>query len=90
MNDQTKKNANANATTNENWAAKPYAKARGDIARLLDVLDGELQRQDEIAKTQPAHAVGGIEKVRGDLINTVAFISSMETAEVERFLDEAE
>jgi hypothetical protein len=82
----TKKNAN----TNTNWAAKPYAKARGDIARLLDVLDGELQRQDEIAKTTPAHAVGGIEKVRSDLINTVAFIAGMEREEVERFLDEAE
>jgi len=88
MNDQTKKNAKTNVTTN--WAAKPYAKARGDIARLLDVLDGELQRQDEIAKTTPAHAVGGIEKVRSDLINTVAFISGMEREDVERFLDEAE
>ena len=84
----TKKNANTN--TNANWAAKPYAKARGDIARLLDVLDGELERRDEIAKTTPAHAVGGIEKVRSDLINTVAFISGMGAADVERFLDEAE
>lgn len=88
MNDQTKKNANTN--TNANWAAEPYAKARGDIARLLDVLEGELQRQDEIAKTTPAHAVGGIEKLRSDLINTVAFISGMEREDVERFLDEAE
>ena len=80
----TKKNANTN------WAAEPYAKARGDIARLLDVLDGELQRQDEIAKTAPAHAVGGIEKVRSDLINIVAFISGMESEDVQRFLDEAE
>jgi len=84
----TKTNANTNANTN--WAAKPYAKARGDIARLLDVLDGELQRQDEIARTTPAHAVGGIEKVRSDLINTIAFIAGMEIEDVERFLDEAE
>jgi len=88
MNDQTTKNTNANDSTN--WAAKPYAKARGDIARLLDVLEGELPSQDEIAKTTPAHAVGGIEKLRSDLINAVAFISSMEREEVERFLDEAE
>lgn len=82
----TKKNAN----TNTNWAAEPYAKARGDVARLLDVLQMELDEKSEEALVNPAHVVGCMEKVRSDLINTVAFISGMEREDVERFLDEAE
>jgi hypothetical protein len=80
----TKKNANAN------WAEKAYTAARNDIARLIDVLQMELERHDEKANPKTAAWAGNLQKVRSDLIDTVAFISGMEREEVERFLDEAE
>lgn len=83
-------------TTNET-AARRYAARRNDIARLLDVLQMELDRHAEAAKADAKNVVGwgrvgDLDLVRNNLIDTVAFISGskMERADVERFLAEAE
>ncbi|GJQ29725.1 MAG: hypothetical protein HBSAPP03_16090 [Phycisphaerae bacterium] len=71
-------------------AAETYAARRNDIARLLDVLDQHLANHAEAAKADPAnwgHA-GDLGKVRGDLINTVAFMAGMDPEMVEAFLAE--
>lgn len=81
-------------TTNKTTAAQRYAARRNDIARLLDVLQMELDRHGEEFKSDPRNwgAVGDLDAVRNNLINTVAFISGagMEREDVERFLAEAE
>ena len=73
-------------------AAETYAARRNDIARLLDVLDMELAKHDAGAKAAPADwgFAGSLAKVRGDLINAVAFLSNMDPEAVETFLDDAE
>lgn len=75
-------------------AAERYAARRSDIARLLDVLQLELDRHGEEFKddTRDWGRVGDLDLVRNDLINTVAFISGaeMEREDVERFLADAE
>lgn len=71
-------------------AAETYAARRGDIARLLDVLDMELTKHGEAAKADPAnwgHA-GDLGKVRGDLIDLVGFISNTSREDIEAFLAE--
>jgi uncharacterized alpha-E superfamily protein len=79
--------------TNEN-AAERYAARRNDIARLLDVLQMELDRHAEEAKADPKDwgRTGDLDLVRHNLIDIVAFISGaeMEREDVERFLAEAE
>lgn len=82
-------NAKNNA---EPTAAETYAKNGGDIARLLDVLQMELDRHHEKAKADPRNwgLVGNLDHVRGDLINLVAFVSNRDRREIEAFLDEAE
>lgn len=71
-------------------APETYAQRRGDIARLLDVLDMELAKHAEGAKADPTNwgRVGDLGKVRSDLIDMVGFMSGMEREEVERFLAE--
>lgn len=83
-------------TTNET-AAQRYAARRNDIARLLDVLQMELDRHAEETKADSNNArcwgrVGDLDLVRNNLIDTVAFMSGskMERADIERFLAEAE
>ena len=80
------------ATNPEPTAAQTYASRRSDIARLLDVLHMELDKHDERAKADPANwgITGNLGKVRGDLIDIVAFLSSMEREDIERFLSDAE
>ena len=76
--------------TPEPTAPEAYAARRGDIARLLDVLDMELNRHDHAAKADPADwgFAGNLGKVRGDLLDLIAFISGKEREEVERFLND--
>jgi hypothetical protein len=76
----------------EPTAAETYAARRSDIARLLDVLGMELDRHADRAKADPKNwgLTGDLGKVRSDLMDTVAFISGMDRAEVERFLSDAE
>lgn len=79
-------------TKPEPTAAETYAARRNDIARLLDVLEMELERLDTDAKTNPGdwgHA-GSLAQVRGDLVRAVGFLSSSDPDEVERFLADAD
>lgn len=75
-------------------AAETYAKRRSDIARLLDVLQMELDRHAEETKDDPKNwgRAADLDLVRHNLIDIVAFISGaeMEREDVERFLAEAE
>jgi hypothetical protein len=74
----------------EPTAAETYAARRSDIARLLDVLEMELDKHDERAKADPRNwgLPGNLGKVRSDLMDTVAFLSGMDREDIERFLAE--
>jgi len=74
----------------EPTAAETYAARRNDIARLLDVLEMELDKHDERAKAEPRNwgLPGNLGKVRSDLMDTVAFLSGMDREDIERFLAE--
>lgn len=78
-------------TSPQPTAAGAYTARRNDIARLLDVLDMELNRHDQAAKAHPADwgFAGKLGKLRGDLIDAIAFIAGMERGSVEEFLDDA-
>ncbi len=77
-------------TKPEPTAAETYAARRNDIARLLDVLEMELDKHDEQAKADPTNwgLPGNLGKVRSDLMDTVAFLSGMDREDIERFLAE--
>ncbi|MBK9187345.1 MAG: hypothetical protein IPM33_00150 [Phycisphaerales bacterium] len=74
----------------EPTAAATYAARRNDIARLLDVLEMELDKHDERAKAESRNwgLPGNLGKVRSDLMDTVAFLSGMDREDIERFLAE--
>jgi hypothetical protein len=74
----------------EPTAAQMYAARRNDIARLLDVLQMELDKHDQQAKADPTNwgITSNLGKVRSDLMDTVAFLSGMDREDVERFLAE--
>lgn len=76
----------------ERTAAETYAAHQSDIARLLDVLGMELDKHADRAKADPRNwgLPGDLQMVRKDLMNAVAFISGMETTDIERFLSDAE
>ena len=79
-------------TKPEPTAAETYAARRNDIARLLDVLQMELDKHDTEQKADPrnwGHA-GDLGKVREDLINIVGFMSNMHPEHVVSFLNDAE
>ncbi len=79
-------------TKPEPTAAETYAARRNDIARLMDVLQMELDKHDAEQKTDPrnrGHA-GDLGKVREDLINLVGFMSNMDPEHVVSFLNDAE
>ncbi len=79
-------------TKPEPTAAETYAARRNDIARLLDVLQMELDKHDTEQKADPrnwGHA-GDLGKVREDLINLAGFMSNMDPEHVEAFLADAE
>ncbi|QOJ18464.1 MAG: hypothetical protein HRU76_13080 [Phycisphaeraceae bacterium] len=79
-------------TKTEPTAAEIYAARRSDIARLLDVLEMELDKHDERAKADPRNwgLPGNLGKVRSDLIYLVGFLSGMERERIEEFLRDAE
>lgn len=79
-------------STPEPTAPEAYAARANDIARLVDVLQMELERHAEGAKAEPTNwgRAGDLGKVRSDLIDLVGFMSGMEREEVERFLNDAE
>lgn len=73
-------------------AAEMYAARRTDIARLLDVLEMELDKHAERATADPRNwgLPGDLGKVREDLVNLVGFMSGMDPEQVEEFLSDAE
>ena len=79
-------------TKPEPTAAETYAARRSDIARLLDVLEMELDKHAVAAKADPRNwgCAGSLGKVRGDLIDLVGFMSGMDREHVEAFLNDAE
>jgi len=74
--------------TPEPTAAEVYAARRNDIARLLDVLQMELDRHAEKAAAKPGDwgFAGSLGKIRSDLIDAVGFLSGMDPEQVEDFL----
>jgi len=88
-----KKNTPKTKTTKpEPTAAETYATRRSDIARLMDVLQMELDKHDAEQKADPKNwgRAGDLGKVRSDLINLVGFMSNMDPEHVEAFLNDAE
>lgn len=79
-------------TKPEPTAAETYAGRRNDIARLMDVLQMELDKHAEGAKADPRNwgFAGSLGKVRSDLIDLVGFLSNMDPEHVEAFLNDAE
>lgn len=73
-------------------AAEMYAARRNDIARLMDVLQMELDKHAEQAKADPKNwgRTGDLGKVRSDLIDLVGFMSGTDREHVEVFLNDAE
>ena len=76
----------------EPTAAQTYAARQNDIARLMDVLQMELDKHAEGAKADPRNwgFAGSLGKVRCDLIDLVGFLSNMDPEHVEAFLNDAE
>ena len=81
-----------NAKKPEPTAAQTYAARQNDIARLMDVLQMELDKHAEGAKADPRNwgRTGDLGKVRSDLIDLVGFMSGMDREHVEAFLNDAE
>lgn len=80
-----------NATNDPaNNAQHAYQAKANDIARLMDVLQMELDKHATDAKANPKcwGKVGDLGKVRSDLIEMVAFMSSVDREEIEAFLAE--
>ncbi|MGC9455739.1 MAG: hypothetical protein ACP5HU_12900 [Phycisphaerae bacterium] len=61
-------------------------RARADIASLLDWMECELEKDEADEPTWAT--LGSLDHVRDDLKNVLAFFSGVETAEIERSLDE--
>ena len=77
------------SNTETNAAGAYHAKAN-DIARLIDVLQMELDKHAKSAKADAKNwgRVGDLGEVRRKLIETVSFISGMDTKNIEDFLAE--
>ena len=80
-----------NKTTKTNAAAQ-YTARRADIARLLDILAGEIDSKDAEVKASGATwgKVGDLDKVRSELVDLVAFMSNMDADAVVDALADAE
>ena len=73
-----------------NNARDAYQARTNDIARLMDVLQMDLEKHADAAKADPKcwGKVGDLGKVRSDLIDLVAFMSSADREQIETFLAE--
>ena len=78
-------------TTNET-ASQAYAKRRSDIARLIDVLQMELDAHAKRAALAEKHwgYPGDLGRFREGLIELVMSMSGMERERIEDFLTEAD
>lgn len=76
--------------TNETNATDAYAARVNDIARLMDVLQMELDKHADLTNGDPKNwdRVGDLGKVRSDLIEIVAFMSHSDREQIEEFLAE--
>jgi hypothetical protein len=76
--------------TQKNDARETYQARANDIARLMDVLQMELDKHADAAKADPKNwsKAGDLGKVRSDLIDLVGFMSGMERQVIEDFLAE--
>jgi hypothetical protein len=72
-------------------AAQAYAARRSDIARLMHVLEMELDAHAKRATQEDKHwgYAGDLASVRSSLIDIVSQISQMSREQVETFLDDA-
>jgi len=75
----------------EPTAAQAYAARRAEIARLLDVLEMELDRHAEETKADPKNwaRTGDMTRLRDDLINIAAYMSNSDPEAIHEFLDDA-
>ena len=71
-------------------ARETYQAKANDIARLIDVLQMELDKHAEAARADQRcwGKVGDLGKVRSDLIDLVAFMSNVDRENIEAFLAE--
>jgi len=78
-------------TTNET-ASQAYAKRRSDIARLIDVLQMELDAHAKRAALAEKHwgYPGDLDRIREGMIELVMSMSGMERERIEDFLAEAD
>lgn len=76
--------------TNEPTSAEAYAARRSDIARLIDVLEMELEKYDANAAAEPKRwdYAGTLGHVRSTLIDMVESLSGHERDRIEEFLAE--
>ena len=76
--------------THETNARDAYQARQSDIARLIDVLQMELDKHADAAQADAKcwGKVGDLGKVRSDLIDLVGFMSGMDREAVEGFLAE--
>ena len=79
------------SNTTTKTAAETYASRRRDIARLIDVLQMELDAHVQRAALNDRHwgYPGDLEEVRSQLIALVERMSGQSEEAIERFLDEA-
>lgn len=75
---------------NQTNAQDAYQARASDIARLIDVLQMELDKHAEGARAEATcwGRVGDLGKVRSDLIEIVAFMSNSDRQQIEEFLAE--
>lgn len=77
-------------TTTPKTAIETYRKRRGDVARLLDILDMELEKFGERAEAKPADwgFAGTMDYVRSTIIDLVEGLSGIERKLIEETLAE--
>ena len=64
-----------------------FKRAQADIASLADWIECELEKFENDDEVSWA-SVGSLESVREQLVETLAFFSGVEQAEIQRSLDE--
>jgi hypothetical protein len=81
---------NTKTTTNET-ASQAYANRRGDIARLMDVVEMELDTHATRAANDEKNwgYAGDLGGIRNSLIEMVSQMSQMSRVQVETFLEDA-
>ncbi|MBX3322237.1 MAG: hypothetical protein KF757_04530 [Phycisphaeraceae bacterium] len=88
----TKTNDKTNTqTTMHQTASQAYAKRSSDIARLIDVLQMELEAHAKRAALAEKHwgYAGDLGRIREGLIELVSALSGMDHDAINEFLDDA-